>query len=95
MAVKSVTYYRVECDEPECDVTTSDLGEYSAWGDEWMAIDNWVDSDGVKTPDGRTFCEKHRGAKVCDVDHDHDTSDLAENEHGETVCKACREADDA
>lgn len=92
MSVKPVTFYRVECDEPDCGRVTQDLGEYAAWGNASDALDQWRDWGGVKTPAGLTYCEEHARGKVCDEDNDHDTADLAETPDG-FWCKACREAD--
>lgn len=67
MSVRTVTYYQLECDEPGCGTTTSELGDYSAWADHGAAIEEWFDNDGVELEDGRTFCvghgEKHRCAE--------------------------------
>lgn len=65
MSTEAVTYYRVTCDEEGCGTATGDLDDYSAWSDEGAALDQWLDHDGVQTPDGRTFCEAHSSPYKC------------------------------
>ena len=83
MSIKEVTYYQIECDEPNCERCTGD-GEFSAWGDAGAALDDWRDGDGVFTEDGRTFCEEHRPPVCVDCDA---TVDLTEDvPGGELFC---------
>lgn len=60
MSIKSKPYYWVVCDEPGCDATSSDLGDFSAWGDEADAIDEAADWDWEVQVDGKDYCEDHR-----------------------------------
>lgn len=62
--IKPVPCFAVECDAPGCDVETSTLNdEYAGWGDESVALDEWIACDGVVLDDGRTFCEAHAPAE--------------------------------
>jgi hypothetical protein len=60
MSIKEATYYYVECDAAGCGARTGDMGEYSAWSDHGVALDEWVSGDGYhddKT--GQSFCGDH------------------------------------
>jgi hypothetical protein len=86
MSIKAVTYYTVECDEPGCGVTLSDLSDYSAWGDEGSATEDWANSDGIVLDDGRAFCDDHVRGKRCDGCGE--VEDLTEID-GDFFCASC------
>lgn len=58
MSIKEQTGYAVECDFPDCDVKTQDLGEYAFWGDFGTALDEWIDHDGYAGDLGQ-YCFEH------------------------------------
>ncbi len=66
MSVRPIPSFEVACDEPGCGVTTGELGEYTGWGDEGAALDDWRECDGIALSDGRTFCGRHASAHICD-----------------------------
>lgn len=58
MGLNRRDYYEISCDEPGCDINTSELGDFSAWGSVGNAIDDWINSDGSEI-DGSYYCYKH------------------------------------
>ncbi|MGZ4519081.1 MAG: hypothetical protein ACXVGA_00515 [Mycobacteriaceae bacterium] len=86
MSVKAVTYYTVDCDEPDCGATLGDYGDYSAWADSGSAIDDWTNDDGIVLDDGRSFCHNHAKGKRCDSCGE--VEDLTEAD-GDFFCAEC------
>jgi hypothetical protein len=80
MPYVSEPFWWIVCDEPGCEVKSTEGGEYTAWGDKGAARDEAVDSDWAETTDGLFFCSEHRD-RACsecskhvpggaDVEHD-------------------------
>jgi hypothetical protein len=40
-------------------------GDYAAWADVSLALEDWDDSEGIVLPSGLTFCPEHAGAHRC------------------------------
>jgi hypothetical protein len=90
MSVKSVTYWLVECDEPGCGVATGDLGEYGAWAERSVAIEDWGEGDGAVGDGGEAFCHKHRVGKTCNCcSRVRETRDSGD---GDRICDECKAA---
>jgi hypothetical protein len=67
MSIKQVPYYQVECDEPGCDYSTFDTSsDYSAFGDQDGAQDDWGYGDHQSTEDGKHYCDSHRRPECAD-----------------------------
>lgn len=88
MSIVEVTAYKIVCDEPDCKFETNDFGCYAFWADKDAAEQEWYDSDGQDTPEGKHYCPKH--TKVCCADCNA-TTDLindADDNSGDWWCKA-------
>lgn len=89
MSIKPVTYYMVECDEPGCGRTTSDLScEYAAWADHGQAADDWTSCDGIVLDDGTAYCDEHSRDKVCD--HCSEYGETEADADGDRICAECK-----
>lgn len=65
MTIEHVTMYRVVCDEPDCGISTPDLGDFTAWDEDRAAVDQWEDVEGLAVG-GKHFCPFHAPAHLCD-----------------------------
>jgi len=59
VSVKQQMGYALQCDFPDCDVETRDLGDYAFWGDIDSAIDEWRDHDGFYDDERGAYCFQH------------------------------------
>ena len=94
MSIKEVTYFTVECDAGNCGKTLGDLGgDYSAWADEWMAVEEWTNHDGLvltEDVDGKALCPDHAKDYLwCDQCGDKRTTDRDADDS--PICPACAE----
>lgn len=67
MTIREIPMYQVVCDHGGCDYYTAMDGEFYAWAEESQALDEWVESENVQTPDGRHFCREHIPDDHCPV----------------------------
>lgn len=88
MSIKEETYYRVECDHDGCTTDTSDLGDFSAWGDRGVASDEWAECAQRIDIDGETkhYCEKHQLPQCGECD------EPGNPDHPDELCDACAKA---
>lgn len=57
--LKSEPFYWLVCDYPDCNLRSTENGEYAAWQDEDMAVEEAQNSDWLITDDGKHYCEAH------------------------------------
>jgi hypothetical protein len=95
VSIQKVTMYRVVCDAAGCDVKTGDLGDYSAWGEEQHAVDEWDACDQQVTDDGKHFCDNHRVPTCCECGGSRGVANNDPDDDGDWFCARHRDlADD-
>lgn len=88
MSVKEATYYFVQCDGPDCNFATEDMGgDHSAWAEADGAVEEWECSDYQSTADGKHYCDQHRLPQCADCDRtDGLVNDDPDGESGDWWC---------
>jgi len=86
MSVKTVTMYRVQCDEPGCEDSPQEGGDYYAWADHGAAYDEAMGGDWT-IRDGLDLCPEHGRRTVCMGDDEQCARrDVSEADDGWMYC---------
>ena len=69
MSFDYAPYYWVTCDWPGCTSDSKELGEFTAWSDEWAAVEEANDHGWlIGSYDGPHFCDAHQIVDQDDLD---------------------------
>lgn len=59
MSVRSAPYFWLVCDYPNCEEKSTEGGEYTAWSEADMAVEEAFNIDWTVTDKGEHFCSRH------------------------------------